>query len=71
MSENLNLLSINEYIDAEGYFCPSCQSKNIEGHGISSMSDQQLGQNVTCNDCEGSWIEYFNLANYDSFTREF
>jgi transposase-like protein len=42
--------------------CPICRSENIETTGPLSTEDYTTTQEVKCNNCEATWINYYEVT---------
>ena len=59
-------LSQERYVDACGDACPNCGSANQSADPEWNADAGVVSRKVWCNKCDSSWVEFFNLAGYDS-----
>ena len=57
------MLSLKQYLEAEGLKCPNCGSDNIsagdpEPDGLTAVSE------VECLDCRAEWKDIYHLATF-------
>lgn len=56
-------LSDAEYVEKGGCTCPFCGSDDIEG-GSTNVDAGYATQEVSCNECDRSWEDQYNLTGY-------
>jgi len=55
-----------EYVNDSGQHCPNCDSAEIEGGNI-EVDGQCAWQPVTCNECNSTWNDTFQLTGFAEF----
>lgn len=46
--------------------CPFCHSNTIDGGMISTSAEQELNQDCACADCDGEYIDIYELKNVEN-----
>jgi hypothetical protein len=54
----------SKYLDSGGQHCLHCGSDNIEG-GSTNVHGDTANQEVSCNNCETTWVDVFELKSVD------
>lgn len=56
-------MSQRRYRKSGGGVCPFCLSREIHGEEV-VIDDGKAYQTVSCDDCEKSWCDEYQLTNY-------
>lgn len=56
-------MTSEEYINLLGVCCPVCKVDAVQGHDMDTC-EGMIYQNVTCNNCEASWVDHYQLMGY-------
>ena len=59
----------HEYVQLEGARCPRCFSSDIEGQSWEA-DGSTASQELSCNSCNASWHDLYNLVGYDGQLQE-
>lgn len=59
-------LSVQEYVEKGGAYCPKCGSKNLSA-GFVDIDGAYGHQQVDCADCCSTWVDVYKLVGYDNF----
>jgi len=51
------------YVEANGNYCPYCNSKEIEGTGNTNVDDYGVDTGVRCLACERDWKDFYILSD--------
>ena len=57
--------TVKEYLNSSNH-CPNCNSEWIEGCAV-DIHVGSASQDIFCNDCDQSWIDYYTLTNFELF----
>lgn len=58
------MMSDAEYVAAGGMKCPHCGSNNIEAVRNLDMEGTTCYQDISCGDCERTWIDVYKLIGW-------
>ena len=63
MSKKQKPMTDKQYRDSGGCQCPFCRGTDVVG-GHVEVDAGGATQEVSCNDCDRSWIDCYNLTGY-------
>ena len=49
----------------DGAACPKCGGKDIVAGNQENHDVKEIAQNVSCENCGSSWVEFYKLTGYD------
>ena len=55
------------YLRMGGNICPNCDGDNITAERLQADGDVAWG-NVSCTDCEATWVDQFKLIGFSELT---
>ncbi len=63
-------MSQKKFLEGMGDECPNCGGLDLAGDSEWNADSGVVSRKVNCGTCNAEWVEFYNLAGYDSLTKE-